>query len=390
MVGGGLVGLAAAWRLASAGVGVTVVDGSARWGGVLAGGGSGADLVAHRLPAPAVGPLAGMPTLAGRVRPVVAVDRVLVDGRWSDAPVPARRPVGEALRAAVACKLWGRAEAALEPEGVTAGLEALGLVDPDGPVNPLRRPAPRTCWHLDGGLARLTEALVDAIAGAGGELRLGCTVDGVRPDGDVVHVHTDDGAIVTVRQVVLSVPLVNTVSLLRDVPPGVRNAVAAQRWRSLLTVLLEVPRTLAGDLDGRWFAGGDTPIWRLAVVDPIARGPTAMLSVELVVTRDDPLWLAPDEQLVALVGDHLVRARLPDLAPCTAEVHRLADLLPVPRRGGERHRAVIDAWLASEPLLTVPPGGPLVPHLEVHRLLAAGDAAGASALAQLAVSSAMA
>jgi hypothetical protein len=109
-----------------------------------------------------------------------------------------------------------------------------------------------------------------------------------------------------------------------------------------------------------------------------------------MVTRDDPLWLASDDELVEVVRQHLVRTGLPDPAPLAVQVHRLADLLPVPRRGAQRHLAVVDDWLAGEPRLSVPGGPPLVPHHEPHRLLAAGCAAARSALAQLAVSSAMA
>lgn len=395
VVGGGLVGLAAAWHASRLGVGVTVLERSAELGGRWAGvdwGGRRVDALAHRVPAsalPVLWPDRTVPGLAS-LRPVGVSERVLVDGRWARVPLRARPVLAERVAEGLGLKLWGLPAVALEPGAFDAGLAALGLVDP---LRPPRGSQPSLAWwRLNRGLVGLVESLATELAQAGVELRRSCSVDGVRPEAGGVHVHVGDGSIITARQVVLAVPLRAALELLPEVPAPVRNAVAAQRWRSVVSVLFEVPGPCARHLDGCWFADCDTPLVRLAVAAPSAPGESELVSAELVVTRDDPLWLADDDELVWLVQHLLASRGLPQvgLAPALVppRVHRLADLLPVPRSAHVQHRAVVDEWLAGLPRVAVAPDPPWFPHLAPHRLLAAGREL--AAVAQRSASSAIA
>jgi oxygen-dependent protoporphyrinogen oxidase len=314
VIGGGISGLAAARRLAAAGLQVTVCEASGRWGGKLApvvvGGltlDGGAESLLARRPE-AVGLLAELGLEARRTAPTAATPRLLLAGRPVRLPpslqgVPtdpaALAPLLSAEAAAYAAAepdrpapplsgdvpIGGYVDERFGPEvtdrllepllgGVYAGRArslSFEAVAPDlfaaaraggslaGHARATLRPRPGTPVFagLVGGVHGLAAALVDALARAGVDLRAGSPVTTLSRRGDGrFDVGTPAGSL-TADVVVLAAPAAPAARLLAGLVP-VAADLAAVPYASTALVTLVV-RGLVPEASGLLVPPGELP-----------------------------------------------------------------------------------------------------------------------------------
>ncbi len=98
--------------------------------------------------------------------------------------------------------------------------------------------------YLDGGLERLTRAMLDAIVDRGGRVRLGCPVRGVRRSGGRWDVVTEAGC-ESFERVVVTTPTPIATDLLGDLPDGYRRRAAAIPYLGVTELMLVLNRPLS-------------------------------------------------------------------------------------------------------------------------------------------------
>ena len=344
VVGGGIIGCAAAYALARSGASVILVERDD-----LAAGASGRN---HGL---LLAPLD--PALV----PMADASTALYEALVPKAPLPVHldpRPVGflivaaaederaaaeEEARAAQACgvrieRVEGSSLRALEPELATGPVEGWLLED-------ARRLDP----------AALTVAMGLAAADLGADVRRHVPVRALLADGDaVVGVATDDGSIQAATVVVAAGPW--TAALLR--PLGLHLAVAGARgWLVHLAPAWPVVSRLVGQAG--WHAVPGREVTPPALAGDLARGgPGAFLS-PLVQPNPDGTLLVGGSRQWAVTPE-------PEDPGVPGEIiRRAAALLPAVARA-----PVLSAWWGVRPM--TPDGRPAVGFVRPGLLVATG------------------
>ena len=326
--------------------------------------------------------------LARRLPPSIAL------GALRDAALaPARRARGDTfadvLRAALgptlcrrfyfpyARKIWG-----VDPEEL-AGEQARRRVAARSPARLLRRAAGggrRWFWYPRRGYGQITEALGEAAARAGADVRLGAEAEAVelRPDGATVRLA--GGGSVSGRMVWSTIPLTALARMAEPAPPPEALAAAAGlRHRAMVLAYLVLDRPRYTPFDAHYLPDGRGRVTRLSEPrnyrdgdDPPGR---TVLCAELPCDPGDDLWGASDAELGDAVAEAMAEAGLPDPAPVAVAARRLSHAYPVMRAGFERPLATLDAWAAAQPALLTFGRQGLFVHDNAHQALAMAWAA---------------
>jgi len=425
VLGSGPAGLAAAWRAARRGHPVTVLERADRVGG-LAGSfevdGVRVDHGSHRLhPATPPALLADLRALLGpdlQTRP--RHGRLRVAGRWVGFPLrpvelaralpprltgrigvealtaPVRRPgppsfaaalrkglgptLYEQLYAPYAEKLWG-----LPGDRISAD-QAAKRVTADTPwkvaarVLRLDRSARsgqgRVFHYPRRGFGQVVEALADAAAAVGAEIRLGSEVTEVVHGDDGVVVRTRSGAEVMAGHAFSTVPMPLLARLAVPGPPAqVLEDAAGLRFRAMVLVYLVHEGGRWTTYDAHYFPGPETPVTRVSepanyrhsADDPDDR---TVLCAELPCAVGDALWEATDDGLAGLVDDALRVTGLPPVRRGAVVVKRLPFVYPVYEPGYEAKLAGLDRWVGSLPRVTTFGRLGLFAHDNTHHAIA--------------------
>jgi protoporphyrinogen oxidase len=430
IVGAGPAGLMAAWRAARAGRRVVLIEATSVVGGMAGSfevGGQRVDFGSHRLHPAIAGPirmelyrLLGMDLQSrrrhGRLRladrwvafPLEAADLVrrlpprFAIGAARDAlGAPFRRPradtFAEQVRAGIGPttaswfyepyirKLWG------VPADELAGELARRRVSANAPTAILRKvarrgPGPgRTFLYPRRGFGQLSEALAEAAAVAGADLRLGTPLDRIEtgaPELGLAHrLDLAGGDVVEAPLVWSTIPLARLVDLLEPAPPRpVREAAATLTHRGMVLVYLVVPRSQYTEFDAHYLPAEDHPVSRLSEPKNYRDHPddperTTVLCAEVPCRQGDETWSMDDEALGAMVRDALLREGLPDPAPVEVAGRRLPRVYPDYQVGFAERQAAVEEWLAGQPGLIALGRQGLFVGDNTHHVLAMGWAA---------------
>ncbi len=431
VLGAGPAGLAAAWRAAEHGLAVVVLERSGAVGGMAGSldvAGLRVDRGSHRLH-PATPPriLADLSMLLGADLQLRQRNgRLRVAGRWVGFPLrpgelvrelpagliaragadvvtgPLRRGASDsyadalrhglgpalydALYAPYAVKLWGRAGTQIDAE------QARRRVAADTPwkiaarmLRPRRRGPGRLFYYPRSGFGQIVEALAEAAAKAGAEIRLNAEVDDVAPFvggvdvGIATRAPSHDAAPPTrVRagHVFSTIPLPLLARISRPGPPAVAiEAVGRLRFRAMVLVYVVHAGRPWTPYDAHYLPGLDTPVtrisepanYRVSATDPTDR---TVLCCEIPCTVGDDLWTAPDQALAEIVTDALAGNGLPPVRLAGMHVERLPRVYPIYELGFRGHLAGVDAWAQTLPNVTTFGRLGLFVHDNTHHTLA--------------------
>ena len=397
VLGAGPAGLAAAWRAAQRGLKVTLLERADRVGG-LAGSfevaGIRVDHGSHRLhpstPAPVLSDLGRLLGDDLQVRP--RNGRVRVAGQWVGFPLkagelvrelpvplvarvardsatgPLRRvhqdtyagvlraglgsTLYESVYAPFAEKLWG-----LPGERISS-VQARRRVSADTAWKVAARVLRgsrgggqvRTYYYPRRGFGQIVEALADAAASAGAEIRLEAEVDSVRVFEDEVLVGTQDGDVVSAGHAFSTLPLPVLARISRPAPSLTDIESASRlRFRAMLLVYVVHGGGRWSPYDAHYIPGPETPItrisepanYRVSADDPSDR---SVLCAEIPCAMTDEVWGLDDESLGDFVDEALASTGLPAANRLHVETRRLGQVYPVYRVGFEDDLAGVDAW----------------------------------------------
>jgi protoporphyrinogen oxidase len=427
VLGAGPAGLGAAYRLATAGHDVTVLERNPGPGGLAASfdvAGIRVDHGSHRLhPACAPEILAVLRELLGAdLQTRTRHGRIRMAGRWVAFPpapldlarrlppgiaaglardalsAPVRRPPGadtfaEVVRARLGPtlaerfyfpyvrKIWAEEPEALSGELARrrAGAPSLGAL-----VRRLRSrgaaAARRSFFYPRLGYGEISERLAGAAAAAGADLRYGAAVAKLDVQPGAVIARLEDGAPVTAAHAWSTVPLPVLAGMVCPAPPPAVAAAAARlEFRALALVYLVVDRDRFTEFDAHYFPGPEAPFSRVSEpknyrdnpADPAGR---TVLCAEVPCSAGDEVWSASATDLGALVADGLSRVGLTPGPVAEVVVRRVPRAYPVYRVGFEADFAPLDEWATASGVLTLGRQG-LFAHDNTHHALAMAWAA---------------
>lgn len=428
VLGAGPAGVAAAYRAASAGHRVVVLEREGRVGGAAGSfevAGVRVDYGSHRLH-PSIRPeiLAVLRLLLGdELQRRQRNGRLRLAGRWITFPLRgadllealprsfalaaaadaatswARRPRADTFAEVLRCglgpaicesfyfpyarKLWG-----LEPDEIS-GEQARRRVSADSGTKLLKRllrgarPEGRSFYYPRRGYGQITETLARAAADEGAELRLGAPAVRMRLDAGGVRVDVAGGGSVEARRVWSTIPL-PVLARIADPPPPQKVLAAGRslRFRAMLLVYLVLEVDRYTPYDAHYLPGPEIPVSRISepanyrdADDPPGR---TVLCAEIPCSEGDELWRRSPGELAALVVATLRRLDLPPAEPSAVEVRRLANAYPIYRVGYEEAFSMLDEWASHcSNLLTFGRQGLFVHDNTHHALAMAWAAAGA-------------
>lgn len=390
VIGAGPAGLAAAWAAAAAGHAVTVVERSTQVGGMAASrevAGLRVDHGSHRLH-PATDPtlLADLRRLLGddlQTRP--RHGRIRLAGRWVGFPLqasdllrslpprfaagaavdaltgPLRRAradtFGEVVRAGLgptmverfygpyARKLWDADPDQLAGELARRRVSASGAVDVARRLLRGRQPAGRTFLYPRRAFGQIVEAVADAAAAAGADIRLATSVTGLTASDDGVALALDDGTTLDAATVLSTMPVTTLATALGAPPVDLRH-------RAMLVVWLVLDQRRWTEFDAHYLPDPAHPVARLSepknyrdsADDPADR---TVLCAEVPCWEGDDLWSADDRALADTVAAALASEGLPPVRVADVEVARLPRVYPVYEPGFEWDLARAESWTAT-------------------------------------------
>jgi protoporphyrinogen oxidase len=397
VLGAGPAGLAAAWRAARRGLKVTLLERADRVGG-LAGSfdvaGLRVDHGSHRLhPSTPPRVIADLRNLLGtdlQTRP--RNGRLRIEGRWIGFPLQAgqlARELPPSMVARVARESmtgpFRRAKNDTYAGILTAGLGPTLYNSVYAPyaeklwglpgnrisgVQARRRVSADTAWKIaarvvggnrgDGsgkffhyprrGFGQIVDALADAAATAGAEIRLEAEVDSVRVFENEVVVGTQDGDTISAGNAFSTLPLPVLARIARPAPSLADIESATRlRFRAMLLVYVVHRGGRWTSFDAHYIPSRETPITRISepanyrnsADDPVDR---SVLCAEIPCAMTDEVWGLDDESLGDVVDEALARTGLPPVDRMQVESRRLGQVYPVYRLGFEDDLAGVDNW----------------------------------------------
>ena len=427
VLGAGPAGLGAAYRLATAGHHVTVLERNSAPGGLASSfevAGLRVDHGSHRLhPACA-------PEIMALLRELLGPDlqrrprngRIRLAGRWVAFPptpadlarrLPPRVAVGlardtltapfrrtpradtfaEVVRSKLGPtlaerfyfpyvrKIWGEEPEVLAGELARrrVGARSLGAL-----VQRLRSRGAaaerRSFYYPRRGYGEISERLADAAAAAGAEIHYRTAVAGVEIADDRVCVRADGGVTFEGDQAWSTLPLPLLASLVRPVAPATVTAAAARlEFRAMTLVYLALPRAHLTAFDAHYFPGPEVSFSRVSepknyrdsADDPTDR---TVLCAEVPCSEGDDIWTASDYDLGGMVADGLASVGLAVGPVDEVVVRRVPKVYPTYRVGFEADFDVVDRWADTSGVLTLGRQG-LFAHDNTHHALAMAWAA---------------
>lgn len=196
---------------------------------------------------------------------------------------------------------------------------------------------------FEGGTGRLTRALAARLP-----VRTGCTVHAVEtePDGARVRYRAPDGTerVALADAAIVAVPGSRVSALCPQLLPDERTFFDRVRYvRGIIVFLMmeRAPATLPyygvafPRREGLGLYGLAVDHWKHGVAPPGA----GLLNAALRAADAERLWDAPDETIVRFVQDELARTPVGRLDPCDAVVHRWDPMLPLFETGHVRRLA---------------------------------------------------
>lgn len=216
-----------------------------------------------------------------------------------------------------------------------------------GPGSPFRT--------LRGGLAGLAEALAERLAEAGADLRLGTSVEQLRPKpGGGADAVLSDGRTEPVDAVVLAGGGASSAGLLAEAAPAAAAAVAAVPMASSTVVSLAYPSSAFAEppTSHGWLEADPAPISGITVSSAKWAGRAGTDSVLIrafVPERLGPVASVPDGQLVDLVVDHVAGVLGTAAPPRLTRVARWTQVMPKYTVGHLARIAAAEAGLAHLP-----------------------------------------
>jgi protoporphyrinogen/coproporphyrinogen III oxidase len=208
---------------------------------------------------------------------------------------------------------------------------------------------------LDGGLARLVEALVARLAGA--DLRQESTARLVTRVDTGYRVALEDGQDILADALVLATPAFATAGLLADLAPDAAAILAQIPYVDVATVCLAYPRSALGrPLDGTGFLVPPEEgkflvgcTWSSAKWPHLADD-THVVIRAMVGRRGDSRWLDMDDETIAgRVHDELVEAMGLTAGPEQERVQRWPQAMPQYLVGHQDRLDALDAALGNLP-----------------------------------------
>jgi protoporphyrinogen oxidase len=396
VLGAGVTGLTAAWKLAAAGAPVVLLEKEPIVGGLGATftrGGFAFDLGSHRLHegydpevAALVRDLCGGDLLSRERRGVIylgaqtlpyppsSLDLMLGSGiadcsRFVRDFVRARlrrlfartadddfeafivnrvgRSLYERFYEPYAVKLYGMAPARIAPDPAVSRMRKFSVssVGRELKAKVLRR-RPRFLYPARG-IGQMARALQDRFTDSGGTLRFVKRIDGLAVRGravECVRFTTSDGrpAAVRPRWVVSTLPLGALHDLVAPADEGADRAPFDLRWRDLRILYLITRDKIPDDHETYYFPCSDVLFGRVSEVgkySPLLNrdGGRAALTIEIPCSHGDDVWEMTDERLAAVCVDQLRRVGLlrPTASAGEAEFFskRLRNVYPVYEKG---------------------------------------------------------
>lgn len=427
ILGAGPAGLGAAYRLASRGFQVVVLERRSRVGG-LAGSfevaGQRVDHGSHRLHATTPPPILRLlrSLLGTELQLRTRRGRIRIEDRWLAFPPDPRgivrslppaflaraalsaaaaslRPrrrrtfsdyvttglgkvMGEAFYFPYARKIWG-----VDPEELS-GDQARRRISADTPwklarrVATGRRGAGRSFYYPAGGFGRIPETLAEAADEAGAEIRLSTEAAGIELGKSAVTVTSSGGDRIVAGQAWSTIPLTSLAGLVEPVPGDPAPRVDGIEYRAMLLVYLAVPTERYTRFDAHYFPGEDAVMTRVSEPKNYRDGPDppdrTVLCAEIPCSPDGDRWRLPPRELAGLVGDALARCGLEHPRPVEVAVRRIRHAYPVYRLGNEEAPASLISWTDRRRNLVTLGRQGLFAHDNTHHTLAmAWAAAGA-------------
>lgn len=424
ILGAGPAGLGAAYRLASRGFQVVVLERAERVGGLASSfevAGQRVDHGSHRLHT------ATPPEALESLRAVLGDElqlrrrrgRIRLQGRWLRFPLKATdaarslpprflvkagmsavgaslrprrdstfaeyvttglgRAMGEAFYFPYARKIWGADASQI------SGAQARRRISADSPLKLARRvtaseqSAGRFFYYPAGGFGRIAEALSDAATDSGVDIRLGAEVAAIDIAGARPGVVMADGSRVEADQVWSTLPITRLVDMVQPPDEAAASAARALEFRSMLLVYLAVPVERYTEFDAHYFPESDVAMTRISEPKNYRDGSdpdgVTVLCAEIPCSEGDEYWALPDADLGDLVADDLERCGLPRPRPTEVVVRRVAHAYPIYRVGHEPALDTLMDWAARQPNLIALGRQGLFAHDNTHHALAMAWAA---------------
>ena len=259
--------------------------------------------------------------------------------------------VAREFYAPYARKLYGVEAQQLDRELARRRVSATGAGAVLRRVMRAARPQGHSFLYPRRGYGQLCEALAEAAAEAGADLRLGTRVLGLRTAGDAITVRLDRGAL-DAGAVLTTMPVPALAAAFDPLPPAaVVEALDRCRNRAVVLVYLVVGRDRFTPFDAHYFPGPETVVSRLSEPknyrdgdDPPGR---TVLCAEIACWPGDDLWQCSEDQLGELVAEDMGRAGLAMAELQQVEVRRLPAVYPVYETASVDARAAVDSWLRS-------------------------------------------
>jgi protoporphyrinogen oxidase len=264
------------------------------------------------------------------------------------------RPVASRFLLDYSEKLWGAPSHRLSPSVAGKRLSGLDLRtfinDSLGRRTNSSRHVEGRFFYPRGGIGGVPATLAEACGRD--RIRTRTRIETLEHDDRrVTAVRTDGGERLPIEEVVCSLPLSLTVSLLEPHPPdSVVDVARALRFRQVILVALFLDRPSVTGAATVYFPSARFPFTR--VCEPRNRCPTmapegkTSLVIELPCFTNDGIWRASDEAIIDLVLRHLAETEWYGEGEILGgAVRRLSNAYPVLETGCEQRVAEIEAYL---------------------------------------------
>ena len=289
------------------------------------------------------------------------------------------RVMGEAFYFPYARKIWG-----IDPEELS-GDQARRRISADTPWKLARRVTARHngagkyFYYPAGGFGRIPEVLTEAAVGSGAEIRLGAEANRIRFTASSIEVTAAGGDRISAGQIWSTIPLTSLANLVEPAADDPAPRVQALDYRAMILIYLALPTDRYTPFDAHYFPDADISVTRVSEPKNYRTGPDppgrTVLCAEIPCSPAGTRWSRPADELGALVADELVRCGLEHPRPVEVTVRRIRYAYPVYRLGHEQVLASLIDWTDRRRNLVIFGRQGLFAHDNTHHTLAMAWAA---------------